>query len=32
VQTYSYSDSRGHKYHRTVKSEKGVVTGISTSR
>ena len=28
AQTYSYSDSRGHHYRRTVNSDKGVVTGI----
>ena len=28
AQTCSYTDSRGQKYHRTVKAENGVVTGI----
>jgi len=29
AQTYSYSDSQGRRYRRTVKAENGVVTGIS---
>ncbi len=29
TQTYSYSDSHGNRYHRTVKAEKGVVTSIA---
>lgn len=29
VQTYSYSDSRGHRYHRTVKADNGILTGIT---
>ena len=29
AQTYSYSDSRGHTFHRTIKADKGVVTSIT---
>ena len=29
AQTYSYADSRGRKYRRTIKAVNGVVTGIS---
>ncbi len=28
-QTYSYADSRGHRYHRTVTAKNGVVTAIT---
>lgn len=29
AQTYSYSDSRGNRYHRAVKAENGVVTSVA---
>jgi len=32
AQTYSYSDSRGRRYKKTVTAKSGVVTGITTSR
>lgn len=32
AQTYSYSDSRGRRYKKTVTAKNGVVTGITISR
>jgi len=29
AQTYSYSDSRGHRYHRTITAKNGILTGIT---